>query len=140
MTAALNMGLPAPINIQVRGGKLEVLQMMARRIKSEIIAKVQGTVDVRVGEPEDHPAVEIMVDRTKAKVLGLDQEDVIKNVATAVNSSCNFLSSYWISPISREISWMLSIESDTNASNSAPVRASGASPLFAMTSFHSGES
>jgi len=97
MTAALNMGQPAPINIQVRGGKLPRLYEIARAIVKEV-EKVEGTVDVRMDEPPNHPSLEIEVDRTKAAILGLTQEDVIKNVATAVNSSCNFLPSYWISP------------------------------------------
>jgi multidrug efflux pump subunit AcrB len=97
MTAALNMGQPAPINIQVRGGKLPRLYEIARAIVQEV-EKVEGTVDVRMDEPPNHPSLEIEVDRTKAAILGLTQEDVIKNVATAVNSSCNFLPSYWISP------------------------------------------
>ena len=46
---------------------------------------------------------------------------------------------YWISPISREISWMPAIDSDTKASNSAPLTSSGASPFWAITAFHSSE-
>ncbi|MEE2888765.1 MAG: efflux RND transporter permease subunit [Planctomycetota bacterium] len=97
MTAALNMGLPAPINIQVRGGNLDVLQEIGQAIAREA-RQVEGAVDVRVDEPPDHPSIEIEVDRMDAAMLGLSQSDVIKNVATAVNSSCNFLASYWISP------------------------------------------
>ena len=97
MTAALNMGQPAPINIQVRGGKLPTLYKIANQIVDEI-KDVEGAIDVRIDEPPNHPSLEIEVDRTKAATLGLVQEDVIKNVATAVNSSCNFLPSYWISP------------------------------------------
>ena len=97
MTAALNMGLPAPINIQVRGSKLPQLYEIASAIVGEA-KQVEGAVDVRIGEPKDHPALKIEVDRVKAAVLGLTQDDVIKNVATALNSSCNFAPAFWISP------------------------------------------
>jgi len=89
--------LPAPINIQVRGSKLDALQDIARTIV-DTARGVDGAVDVRIAEPLDHPAISITVDRTKAALLGLTQEDVIKNVATAVNSSCNFAPAFWIDP------------------------------------------
>ncbi len=97
MTAALNFGLPAPINIQVRGSKLDKLQEIARGVVEQV-KSVEGSVDVRIAEPTGHPAISIQVDRTKAAVLGLSQEDVIKNVATAINSSCNFAPAFWIDP------------------------------------------
>ncbi len=97
MTAALNMGLPAPINIQVRGSNLQHCQSIAEAIVREA-QQVSGTVDVRIAEPTNHPALRINVDRVKAATLGLTQEEVIKNVATAINSSCNFAPAFWISP------------------------------------------
>lgn len=97
MTAALNFGLPAPINIQVRGSDLDELQEIARAIADEA-RRVDNAVDVRIGEPPEHPAISITVDRTMAAMLGLTQEDVIKNVATAINSSCNFAPAFWIDP------------------------------------------
>ncbi|MEM7205452.1 MAG: efflux RND transporter permease subunit [Planctomycetota bacterium] len=97
MTAALNFGQPAPINLQVRGSKLGRLQEIANAVVAEA-QQVEGAVDVRIAEPTDHPAISIHVDRTKAAMLGLTQEDVIKNVATVINSSCNFAPAFWIDP------------------------------------------
>ncbi|MEE2713912.1 MAG: efflux RND transporter permease subunit, partial [Planctomycetota bacterium] len=97
MTAALNFGLPSPIDIQVQGSKLEVLDEIGRAIR-DVAAEVEGAVDARVAQPFDYPALRINVDRVKAGQFGLTQEDVIKNVAAAINSSVNFAPSFWIAP------------------------------------------
>ena len=97
LTAALNMGLPAPIDVQVQGSNLEVDHEIANAILAEVRG-VAGAVDVRVAQPLDYPAIEIEVDRVKAAYLGLTQEDVIKNVTTAISSSVNFSPAFWIAP------------------------------------------
>lgn len=97
LTAALNMGKPAPINVQVQGSKLEVAHEIAQAIVEEI-AQVEGTVDVRIDQPLEYPAIRLEVDRIKAAMFGLTQEDVIKNVVTAINSSVGFDPSFWIDP------------------------------------------
>jgi CzcA family heavy metal efflux pump len=95
VTAALNNGLPSPINIQVEGNKLDVAQALARELKTCIEA-VRGTADVRVQQKTDYPQIAVDVDRTKAAYVGLTQQDVVKNVVTALNSSVNFDPSFWI--------------------------------------------
>jgi multidrug efflux pump subunit AcrB len=97
LTAALNMGLPAPIDVQVQGSNLEVAHEIAGAIVDEVSA-VEGTTDVRIAQTLDYPAIMIEVDRVKAAYLGLTQEEVIKNVTTAINSSVNFSPSFWIAP------------------------------------------
>ncbi len=97
LTSALNLGLPSPIDIRIQGSKLEILHEIAGTIASEIRG-VPGAADVRIGQPLDYPAVEVVVDRVKAAQLGFTQEDVIKNVTTALNSSVNFEPSFWIDP------------------------------------------
>jgi multidrug efflux pump subunit AcrB len=97
LTAALNMGLPAPIDVQVQGSKLEASHEIANAIVDEI-RLVEGARDVRVAQPLDYPSIEIEIDRTKAAYLGLTQEDVVKNVTTAINSSVNFSPAFWIAP------------------------------------------
>ena len=97
LTAALNMGLPTPIDVQVQGSSLEAAHEIAAAIAEEI-RQVEGARDVRVAQPLNYPTIEIEVDRTKAAYLGLTQEDVIKNVTTAINSSVNFSPAFWIAP------------------------------------------
>jgi multidrug efflux pump subunit AcrB len=95
MTAALNFGLPSPINIQVEGNKLDVAARIAQRVL-HICEGVRGTVDVRIQQKLDYPQIAVDVDRTRAAYCGLDQVEVVKNVVTAFNSSINFNPSFWI--------------------------------------------
>ena len=97
LTSALNFGLPSPIDIQVQGSQLPVLHEIAGVIADEA-RQVEGAVDVRIAQPLKYPAIQIEVDRTRAAYVGLTQEEVIQNVATAINSSCNFEPSFWIAP------------------------------------------
>ncbi len=95
LSAALNFGLPSPIDIQVAGNSLEVAQEIARKIQTQV-QQVPGTADVRIQQKLDYPVLNIDVDRVKAAYLGLTQEDVVKNIETAINSSVNFLPAFWI--------------------------------------------
>ncbi|TAM83420.1 MAG: efflux RND transporter permease subunit [Acidobacteria bacterium] len=95
LSAALNYGLPSPIDIQVSGNSLEVGQGIARKIQAQV-QQVPGTMDVRIQEKLDYPVLNIDVDRMKAAYLGLTQEDVVKNIEIAINSSVNFLPAFWI--------------------------------------------
>jgi len=95
LSAALNGGLPAPINIQVEGNKLEVAHDIAEKIRRHA-ETVPGAVDVRIQQRLDAPQINIDVDRVKAAQVGLTQEEVVKNIVTALNSSINFAPSFWI--------------------------------------------
>ena len=97
LTAALNMGLPSPIDIQIQGSKLEVSHEIAGAVMREL-RQIEGVQDARIAQPLHYPAIQIEVDRVKAAHLGLTQEDVIRNVAAALNSSIGFEPSFWIDP------------------------------------------
>jgi CzcA family heavy metal efflux pump len=95
LSAALNFGLPSTIDIQVTGNSLEQAREIAEQVQGEV-RQVPGTADVRIQQKLDYPAFNIDVDRVKAAYLGLTQEDAVKNIVTALNSSVNFLPSFWI--------------------------------------------
>ena len=97
LTAALNLGLPAPVDVQIQGSDLAVSHEIAAAVV-EAIRSVDGARDVRVEQPLDYPAVKIDVDRIKAAELGLTQTDVVRNVAASINSSVSFEPSFWIDP------------------------------------------
>ena len=97
MTAALNFGSPSPINIKVQGSNLFTIEEIAQHVQ-RITTNIPGAVDVRIAQRMDYPQVGIEVDRVKAAQLGMTQEDVIKNVVTAVNSSIGFEPAFWIAP------------------------------------------
>jgi CzcA family heavy metal efflux pump len=95
LRAALNFGLPAPVNIQVRGNDLHVSMRVAEEIKRRV-RTVPGAVDVRIQQRLDFPQYRLTIDRRKCAELGLSQDDVVKNVVTAFNSSVSFAKSMWI--------------------------------------------
>ncbi len=95
LTAALNFGLPSPINIQVEGNDLHVSYAIAEKIKS-LVNSIPGTTDVRIQQRLDYPQIDVNVDRVKAAYLGLTQQDVVKNAVSALNSSINFDPAFWL--------------------------------------------
>jgi len=97
LTAALNFGLPAPIQVQVQGSDLETLHAIASAVR-DAVAAIPGATDVRIAEPLHYPALDIEVDRTKAAFLGLSMEDVVQNLVSTLNSSINFDPAFWIDP------------------------------------------
>ena len=95
LSAALNFGLPSPIDIQVEGNKLEVAHEVAEKIK-RFAQGVPGAVDVRIEQRLDAPQMNVEVDRVKAAQVGLSQDTIVKNIVTAFNSSINFAPSFWV--------------------------------------------
>jgi len=95
ITAALNEGKPTPIDVQVKGNKLEVLRELAEQIRDTIIT-IASTRDVRILQRLDQPAKNIDIDRIKAAELGVEPVDAIKNIVSALNSSTTYSKSFWI--------------------------------------------
>ncbi len=95
ITAALNFGLPSPLDIQVEGNKLDQAHEIAEKIRS-IVAKVPGTVDVRIQQKIDYPMLEVELDRVRAAYLGLTAREIVTNIVTALNSSINFDPAFWL--------------------------------------------
>lgn len=95
ITAALNEGKPSPIDVQIKGNKLEVLREIAEEIKDTISA-ISTTRDVRILQRIDQPAKDIDIDRIKAAELGIEPVDAIKNMVSALNSSATFNKTFWI--------------------------------------------
>jgi multidrug efflux pump subunit AcrB len=93
---ALNEGKTAPINIRVKGKNQKSAHRVADLIRRKV-ANIEGVVDCRIIQRLDYPEYIIDVDRAKAADLGLTQEDVMKSVIGAFNSSIQFnKSNFWI--------------------------------------------
>ena len=95
LTAALNMGEPAPIHLQISGSNLDVSHGIAEIVSREI-KQVSGAADVRIAQRMDYPIIDIEIDRVKAALAGINVEDVMKNLVTATNSSIGFDPAFWI--------------------------------------------
>jgi multidrug efflux pump subunit AcrB len=95
--AVLNLGLPAPIDVQVAGTNLENSFATANRLAAAI-RKIPGVNDVFIPQDLDYPALRMDIDRTRAGQLGLDQREVVGNLITALTSNQMIAPSYWIDP------------------------------------------
>jgi multidrug efflux pump subunit AcrB len=97
ITQVLDFGLPAPIDVEVEGPKFDALVPIARKLRDEI-RKVPGAVDVHIAQALTHPAVEVVVDRSRAAEVGITQGDVASSMLVALSSSSLVAPSYWLSP------------------------------------------
>lgn len=97
ISAALNYGVSSPIDVQIEGGSFEKALAVAQKVR-EKVAEIPGTADVRIQQRIDAPQRVIMVDRKKAAEIGLSEEDVMSQVATAMNSSVAIRKNFWIDP------------------------------------------
>ncbi len=95
--AVLNLGLPAPIDVQVAGSNMEKGYATAMQLASRIRG-VSGVADVFVPQDIDYPALQLDVDRTRASELGLNQQEVVDNIITALTSNTMIAPSFWIDP------------------------------------------
>lgn len=93
----LNFGLRAPIDIQVKGPKLDLIRPVAEAIR-EKVSQVPNTVDVRIKQGKSYPELHVNVDRTKAAYYGITQNQVIVDVITGISSNIALSPNYWIDP------------------------------------------
>ena len=95
--AILNLGLPAPLDIQVSGMDLEEEHQAAVEIARQARA-LPGVSDVLVPQDVDYPALQLNIDRLRASELGLSEKEVVGNVITALTSDMMIAPSYWVDP------------------------------------------
>jgi multidrug efflux pump subunit AcrB len=93
--AILNMGMPAPIDVQVSSGDLEQSYQIAQDLASRI-RSLPGVGEVYIPQDMNYPALQLDVDRVHAGELGLSQKDVVDNVITALNSNYMIAPNYWV--------------------------------------------
>jgi hydrophobic/amphiphilic exporter-1 (mainly G- bacteria), HAE1 family len=95
--AVLNLGLAAPIDVQVSGSNMQQTYAVAREMASKI-RQLKGVSDVLIPQDIDYPALQLDVDREKASQLGLSQQEIVDNVITALTSNGMIAPNYWIDP------------------------------------------
>jgi multidrug efflux pump subunit AcrB len=93
----INLGFPAPIDIQVSGSNLEA----SHRVADQIVHELNGlpsVSDVLLPQDVDYPALKLDIDRTRASELGLTPREIVQNVITALTSDQMIAPSYWVDP------------------------------------------
>ena len=93
--AVLNMGMPAPIDVQVSSPDLKQIYGIAQDLAGRIRA-LPGVGEVYIPQDLNYPALRLDVDRVHAGELGLTQKDVVDNVITALNSNYMIAPNYWV--------------------------------------------
>ncbi len=93
--AILNMGMPAPIDVQVSSGDLPQSYAIAEDLARQIRG-LGGVGQVYIPQDMNYPALRLDVDRVHAGELGLSQKDVVDNVITALNSNLMIAPNYWV--------------------------------------------
>ncbi|HEY2026801.1 MAG TPA: efflux RND transporter permease subunit [Gemmatimonadaceae bacterium] len=94
----LNLGLPAPIDVQVAGRNVNANYALAQKLSAEI-ARIPGAADVRVQQVMDAPELQFDVDRTKAQEIGLTQRDVSSDLLISLSSSGQTSPNFWLNPV-----------------------------------------
>jgi len=93
----LNFGLPAPIDVQVRGKDAASTAQIAAMLQQQI-KDVPGAVDVFMQQEVNAPKLNINVDRLKAQELALTARDVSDNVLLSLSGSGQVAPNFWLDP------------------------------------------
>jgi multidrug efflux pump subunit AcrB len=107
----LNFGQPAPIDIRVSGPNADETYSLAAKLSREL-RDVPGIVDSHVFQVPDAPSLDIDVDRTLAKELGLDQRALANDVLVTLNSSAQVAPNFWVDP-RNDVSYPLVVQLPT---------------------------
>jgi multidrug efflux pump subunit AcrB len=93
----LDFGLPAPIDVAVTGrGKMnyQIAQELVKKI-----AAVPGAVDVHLHQQVNYPTMQVNVDRTKARQIGLTQQDVAQSTLISLTGTGQTAPNEWLNPL-----------------------------------------
>jgi multidrug efflux pump subunit AcrB len=92
----LDFGLPAPIDLQVIGhdvGNYELALKLEKQIEA-----IPGTVDVHLHQQVSYPTMQVNVDRTKARQIGLTQSDVAQSTLISLTGTGQTAPNFWLNP------------------------------------------
>jgi multidrug efflux pump subunit AcrB len=93
----LNFGAPAPIDVQIRGPKLEENYAYAQDVLRRL-RHVPGLVDARIQQSLKEPAFDVDVDRTRAKYVGISESDVTNSMVVNLAGSSQVQPTFWLNP------------------------------------------
>lgn len=93
----LNFGLPAPIDIQIAGLNRQANYEMASEIAGKI-RQFRGVQDVHLHQVMNVPKLHVDVDQTRARELGLTQQDVANSLLVSLSGSGQVQPNYWVDP------------------------------------------
>jgi hydrophobic/amphiphilic exporter-1 (mainly G- bacteria), HAE1 family len=93
----VNLGLPAPIDIQVSGNNMREALNAASNLAKQI-KELKSVSDVLIPQDLDYPGIQLNISREMASRLGLSSQEAVDNVITALSSNSMIAPSYWVDP------------------------------------------
>ena len=128
----LNLGAPAPIEVQIRGPHLDenfaYAEQLLRRLRH-----VPGLVDARIQQSLNAPGFNVDVDRTRAQYVGITERDVTNSMVVNLAGSSQVQPTFWLNP-RNGVSYGIVIQTpqyqvdSLNALRNLPITAAGAEP------------
>jgi hydrophobe/amphiphile efflux-1 (HAE1) family protein len=104
----LNFGSPAPIDVEILGYDLDAGSVLAK----DLFGKLRGLSDedgkpllsdVQVSREENYPELDVKVDRQKAGVLGLTEQQIAQSVLATLSGNSQFAPVLYTDPTSGNI-------------------------------------
>ena len=93
----LDFGLPAPIDIQVLGRGKDNFALAQGLMKK--VAGIPGAVDVHLHQQVSYPTMQVNVDRSKARQVGLTQQDVAQSMLISLTGTGQTAPNEWLNPL-----------------------------------------
>lgn len=93
----LNFGAPAPIDIQVRGSRLDDNYAYAQQLLARV-RSIPGVADARIQQSNKAPVFDVTLDRTQAQQLGLTTRDVTDSLVVNLAGSSQVAPTFWLNP------------------------------------------
>lgn len=142
----LNFGSPAPIDLQIRGGKLDSNFDYANQLLDKI-RLVPGVVDVRIQQSRASPAFDININRTRSQEVGISTRDVTNSLVVNLAGSSQVAPTFWLNP-ANGVSYPIVLQTpqyrldSLNALANLPISSAGGAPqtLGALATFKRGSS
>jgi multidrug efflux pump subunit AcrB len=93
----INQGLPAPIDVQISSNDMDGAMRIARDFQQKI-KQIANVNEVYIPQDLNYPGLALNIDRERASMMGLTEQDVVDDVITALTSDGMIAPSYWIDP------------------------------------------
>ncbi|MGB6308370.1 MAG: efflux RND transporter permease subunit [Steroidobacteraceae bacterium] len=97
ITQILNFGLPSPIDVQIVGFNEPANRVFANNLLQKL-RSVAGAVDLHIQQSADYPQFNVDVDRTKAQLLGLTEQNIANNILVSLSGSFQTAPTFWVDP------------------------------------------
>ena len=92
----LDFGLPAPIDLQISGHDPHNYEL-AKKLEKQV-AEIPGAVDVHIHQQVEYPTMQVNVDRSKARQIGLTQQDVSQSTLISLSGTGQTAPNEWLNP------------------------------------------